>query len=96
MRHWRAERVSDATIMNSMAHLRWWAARVGRANLVKAKADYGIGKRSHVSDGTKRRDPDAGKLALVKNRHVGMALRPAGGVQTALRRSHQIRARVIA
>ena len=62
-------------MMNRMAHLRWWAQRVGKANLVKANGDYGIGKRSHVSDGTKRRDLDAGKLALVKDRHVRMALR---------------------
>ena len=75
VRRWRAGRVSDATIMNRMAHLRWWAQRVGKANLVKANADYGIGKRSHVSDGTKRRDLYPGKLALVEDRHVRMALR---------------------
>ena len=75
VRHWRAGRVSDATIMNRMAHLRWWAERVGKGNLVKPNADYGIGPRSHVSDGTMRRDLDSAKLARVKDRHVRMALR---------------------
>ena len=75
VRHWRAGRVSDATIMNRMAHLRWWAERVGKGNLVKPNADYGIRPRSHVSDGTKRRGLDAAKLARVKDPHVRMALR---------------------
>ena len=75
VRHWRAGRVSDATIMNRMAHLRWWAARVGKGNLVKANAGYGIRPRSHVSDGAKRRDLNAAKLALVTDKHVRMALR---------------------
>ena len=73
--HWRAGGVSDATIMNRMAHLRWWAERVGKANLVKSNADYGVLPRSHVSDGTRRRDLDPGKLAFVTDAHVKMALR---------------------
>ena len=75
VRHWRTGRVSDATIMNRMAHLRWWAERVGKGNLVKPNADYGIRPRSHVSDGTKRRGLDAAKLGRVKDPHVRMALR---------------------
>ena len=75
LRHWRAGRVSDATIMNRLAHLRWWAARVGKRDLVKPNADYGIRPRRHVSDGTKRRDLDAAKLAVVGDPHVHMALR---------------------
>ena len=61
--------------MNRMAHLRWWAERVGKGNLVKPNADYGVRPRSHVSDGTKRRGLDAAKLARVKDPHVRMALR---------------------
>ncbi|MCY3624201.1 MAG: integrase domain-containing protein [Gammaproteobacteria bacterium] len=75
VRHWRAARVSDATVMNRMAHLRWWAERVGKANLLKSNAEYGIRPRSHVSDGTKRRDLDSAKLARVADPHVRMALR---------------------
>ncbi len=75
VRRWRAGGVSDATIMNRMAHLRWWAERVGKANLVKANADYGVLPRSHVSDGAKRRDLDPEKLARVADAHARMALR---------------------
>ena len=75
VRHWRQRRLSDATLMNRMAHVRWWAERVGKANLVGSNAQYGIGPRSHVSDGTKRRGLDEAKLARVNDVHVRMALR---------------------
>ena len=67
--------LSHATMMNRMAHLRWWADQVGKKNMVKSNADYGIRPRSHVSDGAKRRDLDEAKLSLVKDPHVRMALR---------------------
>ena len=75
VRHWRDRRLSDATLMNRMAHVRWWADQVGKANLVGSNAEYGIGPRWHVSDGTKRRDLDEAKLARANDAHVRMALR---------------------
>ena len=75
VRDWFDRGLADATMMNRMAHLRWWAKEVGKPNIVRTNAEYGIGKRSHVSDGTKRRDLDLEKLALVKDEHVRMALR---------------------
>ena len=75
VRDWSDRGLSDATMMNRMAHVRWWADQVGKGNMVKSNADYGILPRSHVSDGAKRRDLDAAKLALVKDGHVRMALR---------------------
>ena len=75
VRDWFDRGLADATMMNRMAHLRWWAKEVGKPNIVRTNAEYGIGQRSHVSDGTKRRDLDVDKLARVKDEHVGMALR---------------------
>ena len=75
VRHWRHRHLSDATMMNRMAHVRWWADQVGKANLAGSNAEYGIRPRSHVSDGTKRRDLDEAKLARVNDAHVRMALR---------------------
>ena len=75
VRNLRNRRLSDATMMNRMAHVRSWEDQVGKANLVGSNAEYGIGPRSHVSDGTKRRDVDEAKLAWVKDVHVRMALR---------------------
>ena len=52
----RRQGLAEGTVKNRMAHLRWWAGQVGKANLVGSNAQYGIGPRSHVSDGTKRRE----------------------------------------
>ena len=62
-------------MMNRMAHLRWWADRVRKGGMVGPNADYGIRPRSHVSDGTRRRDLDGSRLARVSDAHVRMALR---------------------
>ena len=43
--------------------------------MVRSNAEYGIRPRSHVFDGTKRRDLDEAKLARVKDLHVRMGLR---------------------
>ena len=75
VRDWFDRGLADATMMNRMAHLRWWAREVGKPNIVRSNAEYGIGQRSHVSDGTKRRDLDTDKLMLVTDAHVKMALR---------------------
>ena len=75
VRHWQDGGLSHATMMNRMAQVRWWAERVGKRGMVGSNADYGILPRSHVSDGTKRRDLDESKLGRVKDDHVRMALR---------------------
>ena len=75
VRDWSERDLSHATMMNRMAHVRWWADQVGKKNMVKSNAEYGMQPRSHVSDGAKRRDLDEAKLALVKDPHVRMALR---------------------
>ena len=72
---WLDHGLSHATMMNRMAQLRWWAKQVGKADMVKSNDGYGIRPRSHVSDGTKRRDLDEAKLARVRDVHVVMALR---------------------
>ena len=75
VRHWREGGLSRATMMNRMAHVRWWADRVGKGGMVGSNASYGILARSHVADGTGRRDLDGSRLARVRDAHVRMTLR---------------------
>ena len=75
VREWFRRGLSHATMKNRLAHVRWWAHKVGKPNVVKSNAGYGLGPRSQVSDGTRRRDLDAEKLARVKDAHVKVALR---------------------
>ena len=49
---WRRQGLAAGTVKNRMAHLRWWAGRVGKAaGVVKAdNAAYGIGDRRYVTN----------------------------------------------
>ena len=75
VREWKRQGRSAGTMKNRTAHLRWWAARIGRPGVVPSNGALGIANRQYVTneDRSKVLDPD--KLALVKDPHVVMALR---------------------
>lgn len=50
LRVWRAEGVTDATIKNRMAVVRWWAEKVGNPGAVKSNQEYGIGDRIYATN----------------------------------------------
>jgi len=50
LRVWRADGVSDGTIKNRMAAVRWWAEKIGKAEIVKENSVYGIGNREYVTN----------------------------------------------
>ena len=68
--------LSIGTIKNRMSHLRWWARRIGKPNLVRSdNASYGIGERKRVTNEDRSRDLPDDRLALVRDAHIRMALR---------------------
>ncbi len=76
VREWQRQRLTVGTMKNRMSHLRWWAKRIGKPNVVRAdNASYGIGDRKRVTNEDKSRDLPDDRLALVKDPHVCMALR---------------------
>ena len=75
VREWKRQELSTGTMANRMAHLRWWARRIGKANIVrKDNASYGIVKGPMLNT-DKSRDLPEDKLALVRDEHVRLALR---------------------
>ena len=53
---WRRQGLSDGTMRNRMAHLRWWAKKIGKAGIVrKDNASYGIGQPGGEPKATGRR-----------------------------------------
>ena len=73
---WRRQGLAAGTVKNRMAHLRWWAERVGKPGVVKAdNAAYGIADRRYVTNEDRSRVLDAERLALVGDEHVRMSLR---------------------
>ncbi len=76
VREWKRQRLSTGTIRNRMSHLRWWAKRIGKPNVVRSdNASYGIGERKRVTNEARSGDLPEDKLALVRDAHVRMALR---------------------
>ena len=76
VREWQRRGLSVGTMKNRMSHLRWWARRIGKPNVVRAdNASYGIGERQRVTNEDRSRDLPDDRLALVGDAHVRMALR---------------------
>ncbi|MCP1106294.1 integrase domain-containing protein [Serratia nevei] len=71
---WQAEGLSAGTLKNRMAHLRWWAEKVGKAGVIPAdNTRLGIPERQHVTNADKSKTlGDA--LDGVRDAHVRMSL----------------------
>ncbi len=73
---WSRQGLSTGTMANRMAHLRWWANRVGKPGVVRpSNAHYGIVKDSPVAREDRSRPLEADQLAKVADEHVRMSLR---------------------
>ena len=73
--HWKNETISDATIKNRMAHLRWWAEKVNKASVVaRNNAHYGIADRKFVTNENKGLKLDLDKLQNIKDPHIRLSL----------------------
>lgn len=57
LQRWQAEGLSSGTLKNRMAHLRWWAEKVGKAGVIPTdNAQLGIAERRFVADESKARE----------------------------------------
>ena len=72
---WKRQGRSIGTMKNRTAHMRWWAARIGRPAVVPSNGALGIANREYVTNEDKSVVLDPEKLALVGDAHVAMALR---------------------
>jgi len=74
LKRWQAEGLSAGTLKNRLAHLRWWAQKVGKAGVIPAdNAQLGIPKRRFVADENKAREL-GDRLDRIRDRHVRMSL----------------------
>jgi len=73
---WTAEGLSTGTVKNRMTELRWWAEKIGKANVVAKSNDaYGIADRRYVTNVSKARQLTAGDLAQVTDPYSRVSLR---------------------
>lgn len=73
---WHCEHISAGTFKNRMSALRWLAEKIGKQNIVaRDNAAYGIAERRHVTNESKARELDRGKLDAVTDPYTAMSLR---------------------
>ncbi|EAM6408001.1 integrase [Salmonella enterica] len=71
---WKQQALSDATMKNRLAMLRWWAEKIGNPGAVKTSEEYGIGRRQLVTNESKAETP-AGKDLSMISPWVALSLR---------------------
>ncbi|HAG2282234.1 TPA: integrase [Salmonella enterica] len=71
---WKQQALSDATMKNRLAMLRWWAEKIGNPGAVKTSEEYGIGRRQLVTNESKA-ETLAGKGLSTISPWVALSLR---------------------
>ncbi|HFW4799433.1 TPA: phage integrase N-terminal domain-containing protein [Salmonella enterica subsp. diarizonae serovar 60-67:z35:-] len=71
---WKQQALSDATMKNRLAMLRWWAEKIGNPGAVKTNEEYGIGQRRLVTNESKA-EALAGKDLSTISPWVALSLR---------------------
>ncbi|BAT68944.1 integrase [Pseudomonas aeruginosa] len=75
LQRWQAEGLSAGTLKNRMAHLRWWAEKVGKAGILPAdNIKLGIPERRYVTNESKAKEL-GDRLGRITDPHVRMSLR---------------------
>jgi site-specific recombinase XerD len=90
--HWKSQSLSAGTIKNRMTVLRWWAEKVNKENVMARDNDnYGIARRTYVTNLDQSRTLTAGDLAKVTDPYTQLSLK----LQAAfgLRREESIKIR---
>ncbi|ENQ7656211.1 integrase domain-containing protein [Pseudomonas aeruginosa] len=75
LQRWQTEGLSAGTLKNRMAHVRWWAEKVGKAGILPAdNTKLGIPERRYVTNESKAKEL-GDRLDRVTDPHVRMSLR---------------------
>lgn len=72
---WKTDGLSVATVKNRMSHLRWWAEKAGKQNVIPQFNDaVGLGRRQFVTNITKAKTLPEASLASIKNERLRVSL----------------------
>ena len=72
---WQTDGIAVGTLKNRMAHLRWWAEKVGRQSVIPSdNTRVGIPERSFVSNEGKQLALDIDKLVTIGDERVRLSL----------------------
>lgn len=72
---WKTDGLCVATVKNRMSHLRWWAEKVGKQNVIPQFNDaVGLGRRQFVTNVTKAKTLPETNLASIRNDRLRLSL----------------------
>jgi integrase len=72
---WKKQDIATGTVKNRMSHLRWWAEKVGKPDIIpKRNSALNIPKRSFVTNKSKATSLNPDVLEKVKNPYVKISL----------------------
>ena len=75
LQRWQAEGLSTGTLKNRLAHLRWWAEKIGKAGILPAdNAQLDIPERRYITHENRAKELGDG-LDRISDPHVRMSLR---------------------
>ena len=73
---WKDRELSIGTFKNRLSALRWWANKVGKADIIaKDNSAYEIGNRSYVGEESKAKILDEKQLEKISDPYVRLSLR---------------------
>lgn len=73
--YWKKESITIGTIKNRMAHLRWWAEKVGKADMIPDKnSAYNIDKRHYVTNISKAKELPIDTLDKITDPNIKVSL----------------------
>ncbi|MBX7222562.1 MAG: integrase domain-containing protein [Blastocatellia bacterium] len=74
--HWKENDLKPGTLKNRMSHVRWWAAKIGKGNVVlKTNDEYKIERRCYIPTKSKAHTLSSGQLDLVTDNYTLTSLK---------------------
>lgn len=75
LERWQAEELSTGTLKNRVSHLRWWAEKIGKQNVIpRTNAALGIERRQYVTNKSKAKEIAPEALALIKDERLRVSI----------------------
>jgi len=75
VKDWKAKGLSEGTMKNRMAAVRWWAEKVGKQNCVpRTNQELGIADRSYVATESKAQTLDRDALANIDHERLKVSI----------------------
>ena len=73
IRQWKIDNISAGTIKNRMSNIRWLAEKIGKADMIKSNATYGIEDRKYITNTDKSLRTDSFQLEKLSS-HVRQSI----------------------